>query len=57
MWNDPWIKDEADPYIKSQVPTGLENLKVADIINFETNSWNLDLARNIFLQDDLNRIV
>ncbi|KAL2929578.1 hypothetical protein RDABS01_034989 [Bienertia sinuspersici] len=57
VWSDTWVKGENGGHIL--VPNGSHdmNLRVSDLIDVETSSWNVERVRSIFKDDDCMRIL
>ena len=56
VWRDPWLPSEFPSFVTSQVASGLENMKVADLIKPGTNEWNSELLQQLFLARDISMI-
>ena len=44
VWRDPWLPSEFLPFVSSQAASGLENIRVLELIKLGTNEWNLELS-------------
>ncbi|XP_074376770.1 uncharacterized protein LOC141718284 [Apium graveolens] len=53
--NDPWLPDK-DPYVHT-VHKALNHNTSNVLMNSESNSWDTDLARDIFVERDVNLIL
>lgn len=53
VWKQPWLPDEANPWITSQVLDHDVNLQVSSLINHQTNDWDIGRLNNMFDQRDV----
>lgn len=51
VWEDAWLPDEGNSYVKSSRVEGIENLKGADLI-LENKMWDFDFIDAIFINRD-----
>ncbi|VFQ64050.1 unnamed protein product [Cuscuta campestris] len=56
VWDYPWVWDKDTPYITSPKPPFCPNFKVSSLIDKETGSWKMDVAREWFSEEDAIRI-
>lgn len=54
---DPWLCGVDNPFVISIPLVGLENLRVADLIDFEAKQWRVDIVGEIFQQIDKEAIL
>ncbi|KAK1376038.1 hypothetical protein POM88_032231 [Heracleum sosnowskyi] len=57
IWNDPWIPVYGSTRVQTSVVQGLEDAKVSNLFKTGLNEWDYDLLRDIFNQEDVERIV
>ena len=56
VWSDPWLPSNFLPYISTPNTQGMENMLVASLIDTSSNSWHLEVLRNLFLPRDVQLI-
>jgi ribonuclease HI len=56
IWGDKWIDSTYSRMIQSPVRVLGENAKVRDLIDDSTKWWNFQLIREVFQEDEANRI-
>ena len=56
VWRDLWLPSEFLPFVPSQAPSGLENMRVLNLIKPGTNEWNSELLQQLFLVRDISVI-
>ncbi|XP_019158509.1 PREDICTED: uncharacterized protein LOC109155280 [Ipomoea nil] len=56
VWNQPWLPNDDDPYVRTPLPQG-GNMKVSDLIDPILKDWNTALLNNIFQQRDVDLIL
>ena len=56
VWRDPWLPSEFLPFVSSQAASGLENMRVLELIKPGTNEWNLELLQQLFYVRDISMI-
>lgn len=56
VWRDLWLPSEFLPFVSSQAPSGLENMRVLNLIKPGTNEWNSELLQQLFLVRDISVI-
>ncbi|XP_019176340.1 PREDICTED: uncharacterized protein LOC109171740 [Ipomoea nil] len=57
VWKHPWLQDEEDPMIQTEMPPQLADARVANLIDQETGTWDYHLLTDIFKPDDVSRIL
>ncbi|KAM7511143.1 hypothetical protein LguiB_010018 [Lonicera macranthoides] len=57
VWSDPWLDDVSSPLVETPPPSGLEELKVADLILPDTREWNISLLYSMFSFRDCEEIL
>jgi ribonuclease HI len=57
VWNQPWLRNDEQPFITSDIVAGKEYMKVADLIDHSTGTWNHKLLHQTFHQCDVDEIV
>lgn len=56
MWKYPWIRNDQCFYVQFSCPEGLENLRVADLLQDENRNWDEGLLSYLFDPSDIQRI-
>ncbi|KAL0406293.1 UNVERIFIED_CONTAM: hypothetical protein Slati_3943200 [Sesamum latifolium] len=56
IWNDKWIPRSTTFAPLSRAPEGLENAKVATLIDPATNDWDTEIVNGMFSAEDQNLI-
>lgn len=57
IWNDPWIPEVGSTKITTASIQGFEGAKVNSLMKLNRKEWDLDLLRDIFNQEDVERIL
>ncbi|XP_019197881.1 PREDICTED: uncharacterized protein LOC109191694 [Ipomoea nil] len=57
VWGHPWLQDEEDPMIQTEMPPQLSSARVVNLIDQETGTWDHDLLTDIFEPNDVARIL
>ncbi|XP_019185275.1 PREDICTED: uncharacterized protein LOC109180242 [Ipomoea nil] len=57
IWKDPWLQDELDPMVQTEMPLQLADAKVAGLIDQTTGSWDPHILADIFHPNDIPRIL
>ncbi|XP_019164365.1 PREDICTED: uncharacterized protein LOC109160532 [Ipomoea nil] len=57
VWGHPWLQDEDDPMIQTEMPPQLSNARVINLIDQDTGTWDYDLLTDIFEPNDVARIL
>ncbi|KAL8459186.1 hypothetical protein ACS0TY_036598 [Phlomoides rotata] len=57
VWYHPWLNDSDSFYIRTSVIEGFEDLLVNDLIIPGTWLWDVALIREVFIDDDVDRIL
>lgn len=57
IWRDPWIPDLDNPRISSTIMPGLEHANVSSLLKTDDREWDQDIIRDIFNENDANRIL
>ncbi|XP_019192732.1 PREDICTED: uncharacterized protein LOC109187030 [Ipomoea nil] len=57
VWGDPWLMGESTPKILSDKPEHLGEVKVSGLIDPVTSTWDMPLFTELFLPDDIARII
>ncbi|KAL6564457.1 hypothetical protein OROMI_015907 [Orobanche minor] len=52
IWHDPWLPDEANPYIESPEIANFDLVKVEDLLSEHGKFWDMDLIQSIFTPRD-----
>lgn len=55
IWGWPWLSDSANPSLQTPAVIGLTDAKVSSLLDGQGN-WDLDLLRDLFLPNDVQRI-
>ncbi|XP_019196311.1 PREDICTED: uncharacterized protein LOC109190291 [Ipomoea nil] len=56
IWEHPWLQDEIDPMIHTEMPQHLSGAKVVGLIDQDTKTWDPHILADIFQPDDIPRI-
>ena len=56
VWRDPCLPSKFLPFVSSQAVSGLENMRVWELIKSSTNEWNLEPLRQPFYARDISMI-
>ncbi|XP_019195085.1 PREDICTED: uncharacterized protein LOC109188890 [Ipomoea nil] len=56
IWEHPWLLN-GDSKIQTIMPPELHGSKVSGLIDQDTQSWDLDILRDVLVADDVNRIL
>lgn len=56
-WDDPWIPNINDNKVCTPMVIGLENAKVSSLLNLEENVWDVNFLRDVFYNEDVERIL
>jgi len=56
VWADPWLREGGNSYISSEKVQGIENIRVADLMDSAGIGWNWDLIGEIFNERDKDAI-
>ncbi|KAK6122177.1 hypothetical protein DH2020_044081 [Rehmannia glutinosa] len=57
VWKDPWVPKDSCFYLFGGGITGVNSLKVRDLIDVSSNEWNVELVRRNFDTEDANLIL
>ncbi|XP_019173808.1 PREDICTED: uncharacterized protein LOC109169381 [Ipomoea nil] len=57
IWEHPWLQDEHDPMIQTEMPPQLAGAKVEGLIDQDTSSWDQHILTDIFQPIDIPRIL
>jgi hypothetical protein len=49
VWKQPWLRDDEQPLITTEVVEGMENLTVAELIDHETSTWNFQIIHRFLM--------
>ncbi|XP_019181686.1 PREDICTED: uncharacterized protein LOC109176751 [Ipomoea nil] len=56
IWEHPWLQDELDPMIHTEMPQHLSGAKVVGLIDQDTETWDAHILADIFQPSDIPRI-
>ena len=56
VWLDAWLPSLEHPRIQSHIVEGFEDIKVKDLIDLETHSWDDNLIQGLFNNQEVNLI-
>lgn len=56
VWNDPWIPDAVNAKISTPLIPELQHISVNNLLN-ENGKWDVEVLRDIFSEQDVNRIL
>lgn len=48
IWNDPWLPNPANPYVRTPTHSHANNLTVSSLIVPSSSSWNNNLISSLF---------
>jgi hypothetical protein len=57
VWNQPWLRNDDQPLITTEVVAGMENLTVSELIDHDTTTWNYQLIQQLFNAHDRDEIL
>ncbi|XP_019151047.1 PREDICTED: uncharacterized protein LOC109147845 [Ipomoea nil] len=57
IWTHPWLQDEDDPMIRTEMPVQLQGSRVRGLIDQQTGTWDNDILTDLFQPDDVGRIM
>ncbi|XP_019168824.1 PREDICTED: uncharacterized protein LOC109164731 [Ipomoea nil] len=57
IWEHPWLHDDLDPFIHTEMPPQLAGAKVSGLIDPGTRTWDHDILSDIFQPSDIPRIL
>ncbi|XP_019193081.1 PREDICTED: uncharacterized protein LOC109187347 [Ipomoea nil] len=53
----PWLQDDHDPMIQTEMPIQLEDAKVVGLIDQQTGSWDHSILTDLFQPNDVANII
>ncbi|XP_019184779.1 PREDICTED: uncharacterized protein LOC109179736 [Ipomoea nil] len=56
IWEHPWLQDELDPMIHTEMPQQLSGTRVVGLIDQDTETWDPHILTDIFQPSDIPRI-
>ncbi|XP_019173296.1 PREDICTED: uncharacterized protein LOC109168895 [Ipomoea nil] len=56
IWDHPWLQDDQDPMIHTEMPPQLAGAKVVGLIDQDTGQWDHPILTDIFVHTDVARI-
>ncbi|XP_019170536.1 PREDICTED: uncharacterized protein LOC109166101 [Ipomoea nil] len=56
IWEHPWLQDELDPMIHTEMPQQLSGTRVVGLIDQDTETWDPHILADIFQSSDIPRI-
>ncbi|XP_019171081.1 PREDICTED: uncharacterized protein LOC109166643 [Ipomoea nil] len=57
IWTYPWLQDENDPMIQTEMPVQLQEARVAGLIDQQTGTWDPSILTDLFQPDDVANIM
>lgn len=57
IWDDPWIPEIGCTKIQTAKVQGLEEAKVRSLMSMDQNEWDREILRDIFVQEDIEKIL
>lgn len=57
VWADSWFADGGFLWVSTDRGERLEDWRVSALLDSESQGWNMELIRNTFEQEDVNRIL
>ncbi|XP_019176914.1 PREDICTED: uncharacterized protein LOC109172221 [Ipomoea nil] len=57
IWEHPWLQDDQDPMIQTEMPPQLAGAKVVGLIDQGTGSWDQHILSDIFQPSDIPKIL
>ncbi|XP_019197377.1 PREDICTED: uncharacterized protein LOC109191248 [Ipomoea nil] len=57
IWTHPWLQDDQDPMIQTEMPVQLQDAKVVGLIDQQTRTWDLSILTDLFHPSDVANIL
>ncbi|XP_019186508.1 PREDICTED: uncharacterized protein LOC109181212 [Ipomoea nil] len=57
IWTHPWLRNDHDPMIQTEVPIQLKEAKVAGLIDQQTGVWDPSILTDLFQPNDVAEIM
>ncbi|XP_019154304.1 PREDICTED: uncharacterized protein LOC109150749 [Ipomoea nil] len=57
IWTHPWLQDDQDPMIQTEMPIQLQDAKVVGLIDQQTRTWDLSILTDLFHPSDVANIL
>lgn len=57
VWEDPWIPIVDSTKIRSPLVQGSEIIRVSNLFNSDRNGWDIDYLKELFTQEEVERIL
>ncbi|XP_019158009.1 PREDICTED: uncharacterized protein LOC109154737 [Ipomoea nil] len=57
IWEHPWLQDDLDPMIHTEMPPQMAGAKVVGLIGPDTGTWDYHILSDIFQPNDVPRIL
>ncbi|XP_019163512.1 PREDICTED: uncharacterized protein LOC109159858 [Ipomoea nil] len=57
IWTHPWLQDEHDHMIQTEMPVQLQGTRVMGLIDQQTGTWDNDILTDLFQPEDVGRIM
>ncbi|XP_031107260.1 uncharacterized protein LOC116011955 [Ipomoea triloba] len=57
IWGHPWLPDDNDPMIQTEIPQELNGSTVSGLIDPSTKTWDQEILQDLFDQTDVARIM
>ncbi|XP_019177841.1 PREDICTED: uncharacterized protein LOC109173035 [Ipomoea nil] len=57
IWAHPWLQDEHDPMIQTEMPAQLQEARVAGLIDQQTGTWDPSILTDLFQPNDVENIM
>ncbi|XP_019172466.1 PREDICTED: uncharacterized protein LOC109167850 [Ipomoea nil] len=57
IWTHPWLQDDQDPMIQTEMPTQLQEARVAGLIDQQTGTWDPSILTDLFQPTDVVNIM
>ncbi|XP_019166974.1 PREDICTED: uncharacterized protein LOC109162747 [Ipomoea nil] len=56
IWGHPWLRDNPNPLIQTEMPEQLWEARVAGLIDLQTHTWDPHILSDLFIPEDVERI-
>jgi hypothetical protein len=56
VWKHPWLRNDNYTHVTTTMMVGREDMRVAELVNYETGTWNTDLIQQMFTHRDVAEI-
>jgi hypothetical protein len=56
IWKHPWLRNDEYTHVTTTMMAGREEMRVAELVNESTGTWNIELIQQMFNQRDVVEI-